>query len=124
MDTFRDLTVYKKAFIVSMEIFEMTKTFPKDEKCTLTSQLRRSFRSVCRSIGEGYRKRQYSRHFVSKISDADMENTEAQVSLEFVCECGYISTELKLKLLNESSVFGRLPIHMMQNPEKYKSKNA
>jgi len=99
MGPFRDLTVYKKAFRVSMKIFEISKTFPPEEKYALTSQLRRSFRSVCRSIGEGYRKRQYPRHFMSKISDADMENSETQVSLEFACECGYISSELKGKLL-------------------------
>ena len=124
MGTFRDLTVYKKAFRVSMEIFEISKKFPNEEKYALTSQLRRSSRSVCRSIGEGYRKKQYPRHFVSKISDADMENTETQISLEFAFECGYISSDLKFKLLKESSEIGRLLNHMIQNPEKYQSKNA
>jgi four helix bundle protein len=81
--SFRDLNVYKKAFAFAMRIFEITKKFPHEEKFELTDQIRRSSRSVCRAIGEGYRKRQYPRHFSAKISDADMENTETQVSLDF-----------------------------------------
>lgn len=74
--SFRELTVYKKAFALAMDIFEMSKQFPKEETYSLTDQIRRSSRSVCSTIGEGYRKRQYPKHFVSKVSDADMENTE------------------------------------------------
>jgi four helix bundle protein len=81
--SFRDLTVYKKAFAWAMEIFDITKSFPKEERYELTDQIRRSSRAVCRAIGEGYRKRQYPKHFSSKMSDADMENTESQVSLDF-----------------------------------------
>ncbi|MBU1678590.1 MAG: four helix bundle protein, partial [Bacteroidetes bacterium] len=72
MCDFKDLTVYKKAFVVAMEIFEITKSFPKEEKFSLIDQIRRSSRSVCACIGEAYRKRQYEAHFVSKTSDADM----------------------------------------------------
>ncbi len=79
MNGFKDLIVYKKAFSLSMEIFQLSKTFPKNEDYSLTSQIRRSSRSVCSNISEGYRKRQYPAHFVSKISDADMENSETQV---------------------------------------------
>src|SRR5659263_236477 len=82
--SFRDLTVYKKAFTLAMQIFEITKKFPAEEKYELTDQIRRSSRAVCRAIGEGYRKRQYPKHFSSKMSDADMENTETQVSLDSV----------------------------------------
>ncbi|MCC5941593.1 MAG: four helix bundle protein [Balneolaceae bacterium] len=81
--SFRDLTVYKKAYSLAMDVFEITKSYPKEERYALTDQLRRSSRSVCRSIGEGYRKRQYPKHFKSKISDADMENSETQISLDF-----------------------------------------
>lgn len=66
--SFRELTVYKKAFSLSMEVFHMTKDFPTEERYGLTSQVRRSSRSVCSNIGEGYRKRQYPKHFVSKTS--------------------------------------------------------
>jgi four helix bundle protein len=81
MGTFRDLIVYKKAFDLAMEIFEMTKSFPAEEKYSLIDQIRRSSRSVCANIGEGYRKRRYPAHFIAKITDSDMENTETQYGL-------------------------------------------
>src|SRR6187402_3428263 len=92
--TFRDLTVYKKAFDLAMEIFHVSKKFPIEEKYSLTDQVRRSSRSVCSSIGEAYRKRQYKAHFVSKSSDADMENTETRVWLDFALSCDYLNKEL------------------------------
>jgi len=123
MGSFRDLTVYKKAFALAMEIFEKTKLFPKEERYELVDQLRRSSRSVCRAIGEGYRKRQYPKHFSSKMSDADMENTESQVSLDFAKSCAYISTEIYNDLINQSEEVGRMLNHMINNPEKYKPRN-
>ena len=116
---FRKLTAYNKAFELAMEIFEITKSFPSDEKYELTDQIRRSSRAVCRAIGEGYRKRQYPKHFSSKMSDSDMENTETQVSLDFAFECTYISEEQYKKLLVKSEEVGRLLNHMIENPEKY-----
>lgn len=89
--SFRELKVYLKSFSFAMKIFEITKKFPQEEKFELTDQIRRSSRAVCRAIGEGYRKRQYPRHFSSKMSDADMENTETMVSLDFAYSCKYIS---------------------------------
>lgn len=85
--SFRDLTVFKKAFELAMDIFELTKKFPADEKFSLTSQIRRSSRSVCSNVSEAYRKRIYRGHFISKISDADMENSETQVWLDFSLKC-------------------------------------
>lgn len=79
MSTFRDLNVYQKAFNLAMDIFNLTKLFPDEEKFGLTSQIRRSTRSVCSSIAEAYRKKKYPAHFVSKTTDADMENSETQV---------------------------------------------
>jgi four helix bundle protein len=90
---FRVLTFYKKAFDLAMEIFIVTKKIPIEEKYELTDQIRRSSRAVCRAIGEGYRKREYPKHFSSKMSDADMENTETKVSLDFALACQYISNE-------------------------------
>ena len=118
--SFRDLTVYKKAYALAMDIFEITKKFPPEEKYELTDQLRRSSRSVCRGIGEGYRKRQYPKHFSSKMSDADMENTETQVSLDFSADCKYISQEDNRELRNKSEEVGRMLNHMIENPEKYR----
>lgn len=102
-----------------MEIFEITKKFPSQEKYELTDQIRRSSRAVCRAIGEGYRKRQYPKHFSSKMSDSDMENTETQVSLDFALNCGYVSEEEYKTLLEKSEEVGRLLHHMVENPVKY-----
>ncbi|WP_167610769.1 four helix bundle protein [Maribellus sediminis] len=116
---FRKLTVYKKAFDLAMEIFEITKAFPAQEKYELTDQIRRSSRAVCRAIGEGYRKRQYPKHFSSKMSDSDIENTETQVSLDFALKCEYISKVEYNSLIEKSEEVGRLLNHMIENPEKY-----
>lgn len=121
--SFRDLTVYKKAFSLAMDIFEITKTIPSEEKYELTDQIRRSSRSVCRAIGEGYRKRQYPKHFSSKMSDADMGNTETQVSLDFAKSCKYISQDKYRNLLDKTEEVGRMLNHMIENPEKYSPKH-
>src|SRR3954466_4285493 len=92
--SFRDLTVYKKGFELAMEIYELTKSFPKEEKYSLTDQIRRSSRSVCVTVGEAYRKRQYEAYFVSKSSDADMENTETRIWLDFAHSCKYVELEV------------------------------
>jgi four helix bundle protein len=81
--SFKNLAAYKKAFTLAMKIFEISKTFPKEEKYSLTDQVRRSSRSVAATIAEPYRKRKYEAYFISKNSDADMENSETQVWLEF-----------------------------------------
>ena len=123
MGTFRDLTVYKKAFTLSMEIFKVSSKFPADERFGLTSQIRRSSRSVCSNIGEGYRKRKYPAHFVSKSTDADMENTETQVWLDYAYACKYIDHKIYQELISNSEEVGRLLNHMIENPEKYNDKN-
>jgi four helix bundle protein len=119
---FRDLKVFAKAFSLAMEIFKITKRFPKEEKYELTDQIRRSSRAVCRAIGEGYRKRQYPKLFSSKMSDADMENSETQVSLDFALACEYILNEDYQKLISQSEEVGRMLNHMIENPEKYSPK--
>lgn len=121
---FRDLTVYKKAFKLAMEIYKLTKEFPPEEKYSLTDQIRRSSRSVCTNIGEAYRKRQYEAHFVSKSSDADMENTETRVWLDFARACNYISAEQSSTLDDEAAEIGKLLNHMIENPKKYQRKRS
>lgn len=113
---------YKKAFALAMEIFQVTKTFPKEEKYSLTDQIRRSSRSVCSNIGEAYRKRQYEAHFVSKSSDADSENTETRVWLDFSKACSYINDEVWCDLDGKADEVGRLLNHMIEHPEKYQRK--
>ena len=119
MSTFRDLNVYQKAFKLAMDIFNLTKSFPDEEKYGLTSQIRRSSRSFCSSIGEAYRKRKYPAHFVSKITDADMENSETQVWLDFSLSCKYINKEIYEELKERSEEVGKMLNHMIVNPGKY-----
>lgn len=121
MGTFKDLIVYKKAFALAMEIFEMTKSFPKEEKYFLIDQIRRSSRSVCANLGEGYRKRRYVAHFIAKITDSDMENTETQVWLDFSHACKYINEETYIDKQAKSEEVGRLLQDMIINPKKYGS---
>ncbi|MCX6329698.1 MAG: four helix bundle protein [Bacteroidia bacterium] len=121
--SFRDLIVFNKAFEFAMRIFEITKKFPSEEKYELTDQIRRSSRAVCRAIGEGYRKRQYPKHFSSKMSDADMENTETQVSLDFALTCKYITRDEYHELLDTSEEIGRMLNHMVENPDKFRPKH-
>jgi four helix bundle protein len=119
MGSFKDLIVYKKAFDQAMEIFQMTKNFPKEEKYSLIDQMRRSSRSVCACLAEGYRKRMYQAHFLSKISDSDMENSETQVWLDFSLACNYITDETYKTRMALSQEIGRLLQNMIDNPEKY-----
>jgi len=116
---YRDLKVYKKSFYLALKIFEITKRFPSEEKYALVDQIRRSSRGICRGIGEGYRKRQYPKHLSSKISDADMENTETQISLEFALACNYITKQEYCILIELSEEIGRMLNHMIQNPQCY-----
>ena len=117
--SFKSLLAYKKGFELAMEIFHLSKTFPKSELFGLSSQIIRSSRSVCSNIAEGYRKRQYEKHFKSKISDADSENSETQLWLDFAVACEYISEEKKNELENKSQEIGKLINYMMNNPEKF-----
>ncbi len=87
---FKDLQVYKLAFDSAMLIFRMTKSLPPDERFSLTSQIRRSSRSVCGNIAEAWRKRRYPQHFLSKLSDADAEAGETEVWIDFAFACEYI----------------------------------
>jgi len=121
--SFKDLIVYQKGFSLAMEIFHISKGFPKEEVYSLTGQIRRSSRSVCSNLAEGYRKRRYEAHFISKTSDADMENSETQVWLDFALACKYISQEIYADLTNKSEEIGRMLNHMIEHPEKYRRKN-
>ena len=86
----RDLEVYKKAFDAAMQIFDLSRSFPKEETYSLTDQIRRSSRSVCANLAEAWRKRRYEKAFISKLSDSESEAAETQVWLEFATKCGYI----------------------------------
>ncbi len=111
--SFKTLLAYQKGFDLAMEIFHITKEFPKSEMFGLTLQMVRS------NIAEGYRKRQYEKHFKSKLSDADSENSETQLWLDFAFECNYISEEKRLELQSKSEEIGKLLNYMMNNPDKF-----
>ena len=87
----KDLIVYKLAYKLAMDIFELTKRFPLEEKFALTSQIRCSSRSVCLNLREAWAKRRYEAHFLSKLSNCDGENSETDSSVDFTQDCGYIS---------------------------------
>jgi four helix bundle protein len=89
---FRELDVYQNALKAAMEIFEVSKGFPKEERFSLTDQMRRSSRSVCANIAEAWRKRRYSAAFISKLNDAEGEAAETQVHVEVASVCGYLET--------------------------------
>jgi len=114
---FRKMKVYEQAFEQAMNIYKISKVFPKEERYSLTDQIRRSSRSVCANLGEGYRKRQYKAHFISKLSDSDMENTETQVWIDFAYACGYIQTGNYKLLLEQSENIGRMLGYMISKPE-------
>ena len=116
---FQDLLAYKKSFELSMTIFELSKSFPKEEKYSLTDQIRRSSRSVSANIAEATRKKRYVNHFISKLTDSDSENAETQVWLEYSFACKYISEENFNELTNKSLEVGKLINYMINNPEKF-----
>jgi len=102
-----------------MEIFEVTKTFPKEERYSLTDQIRRSSRSVAANIAEGYRKRQYPNMFASKMADADAEATETQVWLDFSKDCGYLSPERHAEFTASYVEVGKMLGIMIVNPQRF-----
>jgi four helix bundle protein len=116
---YKDLIVYQKAYKAAMEIYVVSKTFPKEETYSLTDQIRRSSRSVCANIAEGYRKRIYPKHFVAKLSDSDGECSETMVHLEFAKDCGYISEEKYQSILDYYEQVGRMLGNMMNSPWKF-----
>ena len=96
--THRDLKVYQQALDTAMEIFNLSKAFPKEETYSLTDQIRRSSRSVCSNLAEAWRKRRYEGSFISKLSDAESEAAETQVWLEFATKCSYLKRDEAIKL--------------------------
>jgi four helix bundle protein len=115
----RELDVYQLAFESAMRIFEVSKSFPNEEKYSLTDQIRRSSRSICANISEAFRKRKYPKSFVSKLSDAESEAGETQTWLDFAKECGYLSDD-KYQELHENydHILGKL-VNMARFPEKW-----
>ena len=113
--THRDLDVYQVSFDIAMQIFQKSKSFPLEERYSLTDQVRRSSRSVCANLAEAWRKRRYEASFVSKLSDAEAEAAETQVWIEFAVRCGYMETKTGEELLiSYENIIGKI-ISMINN---------
>jgi four helix bundle protein len=102
-----------------MEVFRESRSFPAEERYSLSSQIRRSSRSVAANIAEGYRKRQYPAMFSSKLADADAEATETGVWLDFARDCGYLTPEVYGKLTAACEEVGRMLHAMINDPAKF-----
>lgn len=116
----RDLKVYQLAYKLAMEIFNESKAFPKEERYSLTDQIRRSSHSVAANIAEAFRKRRYPNMFVNKLSDADAEATETQVWLDFSQDCGYLLEDRHRKLTKGYEEVGKMLGSMIGTPEKFR----
>lgn len=116
---FRDLIVYQKSYKAALEIFELTKAFPTEEKYSLTDQMRRSSRSVPANIAEGWRKRKYTKMFVSKLIDCSGEASETEVWLDFSKDLKYISEEKYLSFIGLYEEINKMLFSMINTPEKF-----
>ena len=114
-----DLEVYQTAFGLAMKIFQESKSFPKEERYSLTDQVRRSSRSVCANLAEAWRKRRYEASFLSKLSDAEAEGAETQVWLEFAVQCGYLEVEAAQELSTSyDTILGKI-VTLINNPQPW-----
>ena len=115
----KDLIVYQKAFASAMEIYHLSKKFPKEETYSLTDQVRRSSRSVCANITEAWRKRRYEKSFINKLNDADGEAAETQNWLDFAFACNYIDKETYKKLYKQYDEILSIIVNMTNNSKKW-----
>jgi four helix bundle protein len=115
----KDLEVYRMSYELAMEIFHLSKTFPSDEKYALTSQIRRSSRSVPMNLREAWAKRRYEAHFVSKLTDCDGEANETDTSLDFARDSGYISESQHAELVKACDSIRRMLGSMLKNPKPF-----
>jgi four helix bundle protein len=124
INSFKELIVYQKAYKLAMEIFEITKGFPKDEKYSLTDQIRRSSRSVTSCIAESWAKRRYEKAFVNKLTDSLGEENETETWIDYSLDCKYIDKDIHDQLLNEYNEVRKMLISIINNPEKWCSRRS
>jgi four helix bundle protein len=117
--SFRDLIVYKKARALSLDLFQISSRFPREERYSLTDQLRRSSRSIGAQVAEAWAKRRYEKHFLSKLTDADGEQQETQHWIETAADCGYLSKQEATGLLKRCTEIGRLLSGMMSKSDVF-----
>jgi four helix bundle protein len=116
---YQDLKVYQLSYRLAMEIYHESKNYPKEERYSLTDQIRRSSRSVAANIAEGYRKRKYQLVFINKLSDSDAECAETQVWLDFAADCRYSTKEFCERIKAQYAEVGRMIHGMISHPEKF-----
>ena len=118
-NSFRDLIVYKKAQFIAGTIFDITKSFPKEEMYSLTDQVRRSSRSVGAQIAEAWAKRRYVKHFISKLTDSDGEQLETQHWVDTAINCGYLDNSTYEELSSELNQVGKMLNSMISKAETF-----
>jgi four helix bundle protein len=116
IQTHRELQVYQRAFASAMELFELSKAFPKEERYSLTDQIRRCSRSVCANLAEAWRKRRYQAAFISKLSDSEGEAAETQVWIEFAVKCQYLNRDRAEPLYRAYDDILRTLVGMITHP--------
>jgi len=119
IESFKDLIVYQKAYKSAMEIFEISKSFPKEEKYSLTDQIRRSSRSVTSCIAESWARRRYTKSFVNKLLDSLGEELETEVWLDYSLDCKYIIEETHKEIMTGYEEVRKMLISMINNPDKW-----
>ena len=119
----KDLRAYQKAYALAMKIFRLSRDWPPEEKYSLTDQIRRSTRSVCANLREAWAKRRYEAHFISKLTDADGENSETDTWLDFAKDCGYLSNTDHQCLATECREVGAMLGSVLNKPEQFLIKN-
>lgn len=115
----KDLEVYKLAYEQAMELFHLSKSFPPEERYSLTDQVRRSSRSVCANLREAWAKRKYIAHFTSKITDCDGENSETETWIDFTKDCQYINLENYNRLIERNRTIGKMLGNMINKADQF-----
>ncbi|MEI6533771.1 MAG: four helix bundle protein [Verrucomicrobiaceae bacterium] len=115
----KDLIVYQKAYALALQVFDTSRRWPTDEKYGLTSQIRRSSRSVSMNLREAWAKRRYEAHFILKLSDCAGENAETDTSIDFAKDHGFISAEEHQQLIALNNEVGKMLTSMILHPEKF-----
>jgi four helix bundle protein len=119
INTAKDLKVYKVAYELAMEIYQVSKDWPPEEKYSMTDQIRRSSRSVCSNLREAWAKRRYEAHFISKLTDSDGENSETDTWLDFARDCDYLNKVNYQCLAEKCAEVGKMLGTMLKNPNKF-----
>jgi len=124
LNSAKDLEVYKEAYSLAMEIYTLSKLWPAEEKFALIDQIRRSSRSVCTNLREAWAKRRYEAHFISKLTDADGENSETDTWLNFAKDCGYLKEKDYTRLTEKCRNVGKMLGSILKNPSSFLVKRS